>query len=257
MTSATSPASTRIARGSLLLNHRVFLSVGHDEYWSGQQRANVEAARNAGVNLAFFSGNEMFWKTRWENSIDGSNTTYRTLVNYKETHANAKIDPLHRVDRHLARSALQPAAERRPSGERRHRHRLHGELGHHGHRGARPRKARCACGAARPWRRWAPASRPRSPTAHWATNGIRTSTMVSRPAGLIRLSDTTVSNVDKLQDYGSFVRRGYREPCADHVPALERRAACSAPARSSGRGVWMRLTIAPERRATCACSRRR
>ena len=32
-------------RGSLLLNHKIFLSVGHDEYWSGEQRANVEAAR--------------------------------------------------------------------------------------------------------------------------------------------------------------------------------------------------------------------
>ncbi|HVQ92614.1 MAG TPA: DUF4082 domain-containing protein [Mycobacteriales bacterium] len=80
--------------GSLLLNHNTFLSVGHDEYWSGQQRANVEAARNAGVNLAFFSGNEVFWKTRWQNSIDGSNTAYRTLVSYKETHANTPIDPL-------------------------------------------------------------------------------------------------------------------------------------------------------------------
>ena len=37
--------------------------------------ANVEAARDAGVNLAFFSGNEVFWKTRWE-PIDGSNTPY-------------------------------------------------------------------------------------------------------------------------------------------------------------------------------------
>jgi len=71
----------------------VFLSVGHDEYWSGQQRSNVEAARNIGVHLAFFSGNEVFWKTRWESSIDGANTPYRTLVTYKETHANAKIDP--------------------------------------------------------------------------------------------------------------------------------------------------------------------
>ena len=71
----------------------MFLSVGHDEYWSGEQRANVEAARDAGVNLAFFSGNEVFWKTRWENSIDGSEHAYRTLVSYKETHANAKIDP--------------------------------------------------------------------------------------------------------------------------------------------------------------------
>ena len=57
------------------------------------QRANVESARNAGVHLAFFSGNEVFWKTRWESSIDGSGTPYRTLVCYKETHANAKIDP--------------------------------------------------------------------------------------------------------------------------------------------------------------------
>ena len=34
--------------GALLLNHKTFLSVGHDEYWSGNQRANVEAARDAG-----------------------------------------------------------------------------------------------------------------------------------------------------------------------------------------------------------------
>jgi len=80
-------------RGALIKTHKVFLSVGHDEYWSGGQRANVEAARAAGVNLAFFSGNEVFWKTRWESSIDGSNTPYRTLVSYKETKANAMIDP--------------------------------------------------------------------------------------------------------------------------------------------------------------------
>jgi hypothetical protein len=79
--------------GSEIQEHRVFLSVGHDEYWSGQQRSNVEAARNIGVHLAFFSGNEVFWKTRWESSIDGASTPYRTLVTYKETHANAKIDP--------------------------------------------------------------------------------------------------------------------------------------------------------------------
>ena len=80
-------------RGSLLLNHKIYLSTGHDEYWPATQRANVEAARDAGVNLAFYSGNEVFWKVRWENSIDGSNTPYRTMVCYKETHANAKIDP--------------------------------------------------------------------------------------------------------------------------------------------------------------------
>src|SRR5262245_39644742 len=83
-------------RGAVLLNpgnHRVFMSVGHDEYWSGGQRTNVENARTAGMHLAFFSGNEVFWKTRWEASIDGTSTPYRTLVTYKETHANAVIDP--------------------------------------------------------------------------------------------------------------------------------------------------------------------
>ncbi len=82
-------------RGSApLLTHKAFLSVGHDEYWSATQRANVEAARNSGVNLAFFSGGEAFWKTRWETSIDGTATPYRTLVTYKETLAGARTDPL-------------------------------------------------------------------------------------------------------------------------------------------------------------------
>jgi hypothetical protein len=69
--------------GALILNHKTYISVGHDEYWSAPHRTNVEAARSAGVNLAFFSGNEVFWKTRWEAGADGSN--YRTLVCYKET----------------------------------------------------------------------------------------------------------------------------------------------------------------------------
>ena len=80
-------------RGAELLDHRLVLSVGHDEYWSAGQRQSFENARAAGVNLAFFSANEVFWKTRWEPSIDGSGTPHRTLVSYKETHAGAKIDP--------------------------------------------------------------------------------------------------------------------------------------------------------------------
>ncbi|MEZ5966822.1 MAG: DUF6605 domain-containing protein [Planctomycetota bacterium] len=70
--------------GARLLQHRAFLSVGHDEYWSGPERGNVVTARDAGVHLAFFSGNELYWRTRYEPSIDGSSTPYRTLVCYKE-----------------------------------------------------------------------------------------------------------------------------------------------------------------------------
>lgn len=80
-------------RGSELLLHKIYLSVGHDEYWSGTQRANVEAARAAGVNLAFFSGNECYWKVRWEPSTDAGATPYRTMVCYKESRESAKTDP--------------------------------------------------------------------------------------------------------------------------------------------------------------------
>ena len=88
--------------GSLLLNHKTFMSVGHDEYWSAAQRANVANARDHGVNLQFLSGNEMYWHTRFAASSDAGHTPYRTLVCYKETWSNAKIDPTPGVDRHLA-----------------------------------------------------------------------------------------------------------------------------------------------------------
>lgn len=78
--------------GALLLDHKVFLSIGHDEYWSSEQRSNVEAARDANVNLAFWSGNECYWKVRWEASIDGSAQPYRTMVCYKETWGTS-VDP--------------------------------------------------------------------------------------------------------------------------------------------------------------------
>jgi hypothetical protein len=62
-------------RPDILDGYSVVTSCGHDEYWSATQRANMEAARDAGVNLAFFTGNTGFWKTRWEPSADGSSTT--------------------------------------------------------------------------------------------------------------------------------------------------------------------------------------
>jgi hypothetical protein len=79
--------------GSLLLNHKIFMDVGHDEYWTDSQRANVQAAADAGVNLTFLSGNEIFWQTQYEPSIDGSGTADRTLVTYKDSHFGTLINP--------------------------------------------------------------------------------------------------------------------------------------------------------------------
>jgi Domain of unknown function (DUF4082)/Fibronectin type III domain/Bacterial Ig domain len=78
---------------SVLLNHKVVISSGHDEYWSGAERSAWVAAREAGVNLAFFSGNEIYWKTRFGPSIDSSHTANRTVTTYKETHFNEPVDP--------------------------------------------------------------------------------------------------------------------------------------------------------------------
>ena len=116
--------------GALLKNHKVFVSSGHDEYWSPGQRANVAAALSAGVNLAFFSGNEMFWKTRWGPSIDGSSTAYRTLTSYKETHYNAQVDPQDPPTwtGSWADPRFQSAWRRRQAGQRADRPAVPGEL---------------------------------------------------------------------------------------------------------------------------------
>ena len=77
---------------------------------------NVEAARAAGVNLAFFSGNDVFWKTRWENSIDGSeHAVPHAGLLQGDARQREDRSAAERVDRHVARPALQPAGRWRPS----------------------------------------------------------------------------------------------------------------------------------------------
>ena len=100
-------------------NHKVFISSGHDEYWSEGEYAERQGGAGAGVNVAYFSGNEMFWKTRWAASSDGTNTPYRTLISYKETHFNAPDgpdDPTTWTER--GRSTVQPTGGRRDTRER-------------------------------------------------------------------------------------------------------------------------------------------
>ena len=77
---------------SMIEQHKVLMNTGHSEYWDAASRANVTAARDAGVNLAFFTGNTMWWKTRWANSQFG-NEPYRTMITYKETLASTQSDP--------------------------------------------------------------------------------------------------------------------------------------------------------------------
>jgi hypothetical protein len=48
------------------LRHQLFLSVGHDEYWSKDMRDHVEEFVFAGGNAAFFSANTAWWQVRFE-----------------------------------------------------------------------------------------------------------------------------------------------------------------------------------------------
>lgn len=76
----------------LLLSHKAFLVVGHDEYWSWNMRQNVEAARDRGVSIGFFGSNICYWQIRLDpSSITGD--LNRTIVAYKEL---ASLDPFGR-----------------------------------------------------------------------------------------------------------------------------------------------------------------
>jgi hypothetical protein len=80
------------ANPNLLMSHKGFLAVGHDEYWSWKMRDNVEAARDAGISLGFFSGNNSYWQVRYEASpISGA--PQRTLVGYKNFWYRDPITP--------------------------------------------------------------------------------------------------------------------------------------------------------------------
>ena len=170
--------------------HNVFLSVGHDEYWSGNQRAQRRSARDAGVNLAFFSGNEVFWKTRWEPSIDG--TSHRTARSSR----TRRPTPTPRSTRAASWTGtwrdlpVQPARRRRPARERAHRNDLHGQLLHVRDRGSGRGRA-TALLAQHP----VATLRRVDDTLAAGTLGYEWDEDLdngSRPAGLIRPSSTTV-----------------------------------------------------------------
>jgi hypothetical protein len=53
------------------LRCKVFISVGHDEYWDIRQFRSVERMRDAGVSLLFLSGNAICWVTPYRAGSDG------------------------------------------------------------------------------------------------------------------------------------------------------------------------------------------
>ncbi len=194
-------------RGNLIKNHKVFLSVGHDEYWTGTARANVESARDDGVHLAFFSGNEVYWKTRLEPSQDGSNTANRTLVCYKETWANRKLDPSPEWTGTWRDPRFSP-----PANGGRPENALTGTM-YMANSDDLPIQVPAQQGKNRFWRGTSVASLGTNQTATLAqhTVGYESNEDLDngfRPAGLIRLSTTVGPTPEYLQDFGNVVKPG-------------------------------------------------
>jgi hypothetical protein len=82
----------------LLDGASALFSLGHDEYWSPPERANVTAARNAGVNLAFLGANCCFRRTRLASSPLGDR---REVICYKTSYMQ---DPMYGKDNALVTS---------------------------------------------------------------------------------------------------------------------------------------------------------
>jgi hypothetical protein len=157
------------------------------------------------VNLAFFSGNSVFWKTRWEAAKDG--TPNRTLVTYKSTKDNRQTDPTGIWTGSWRDPRFSPPADGgRPENG------LMGTIWTVNCCGV-AMKVPAADGKMRFWRDTAVSRQAAGSTItlpdqtlgyEWdedLDNGFR-------PAGLIDMSTTTADVPEKLVDFGSNVAPG-------------------------------------------------
>ena len=83
-------------RPEILKHYQLVLSIGHDEYWSSPMRDHLEAYIASGGNVAFFSGNLLFWQVRSEENG-------RAFVAWKEAYAQ---DPIYATGDHKLLSTL-------------------------------------------------------------------------------------------------------------------------------------------------------
>ena len=191
-TSATSPASTPTAAATCCTNHKMFLSVGHDEYWSGhaarQRRGRPRRRRQPAVPQR--------QRGVLADPLRGLRRTAATRRTARWS-ATRRPGPTPRSTRR--RSGPAPGATRgSPAGQGggRPENALTGTMymvqlrrpAGHGQRRAR---ASTGCGATPRWPRWPPGS---TATLAPHTVGYESNEDLDngfRPAGLIRLSTTT------------------------------------------------------------------
>ncbi|MFJ9818686.1 N,N-dimethylformamidase beta subunit family domain-containing protein [Streptomyces sp. NPDC101151] len=92
---------------SVLDGAHAVVCLGHDEYWTPQQRASVTRARDAGTNVAFLGANTCFRRVRLEG---GEQAGDRTVICYKTSY---RADPSYASDPALVTTDFRspPAAD--------------------------------------------------------------------------------------------------------------------------------------------------
>jgi hypothetical protein len=90
-----------------LQGYRLFLSIGHDEYWSLEMRDQVEAFIAGGGNVCFFSANTCFWQIRFD-LADGK----RNQICYKEAEPGHPQDPSRGDPRRVTTEWSKPPVNR-------------------------------------------------------------------------------------------------------------------------------------------------
>ncbi len=168
----------------------------------------MEKARDAGVNLMFLSGNEVYWRTRYEPSIDGTSTSYRTLVCYKETWAGTKTDP----SSESTATWRDPTFASTANGGGLPENRLTGTL-YQSNFTDLAIQVPAAMGKQRMWRGTSVANQSPGQTATLAPHTVGYESDEdrdngSRPPGLIRTSQTTGPTDQLLTDFGNTVVKG-------------------------------------------------
>ena len=164
-------------------------------------------------------------------------TAHRTLVSYKETHANAKIDPAPGVWTGTWRDPRfsPPADGGRPENA------LTGTI-FTVNSGTRALQVPAAEGRLRLWRNTSVAGLAPGSTATLAAGTVgyewdEDLDNGARPAGLVRLSATAAFGVEKLLDYGSTYGAGQRNAPPHAVSRPEWRRSRRARVRFRHRAV--------------------
>src|SRR5207249_21173 len=95
---------------ALVQQHKALISLDHDEYWSSVMRGGATAARDAGVNIAFFGANAVYRHIRMESSALGPD---RHIVCYKI----ASEDPLFGVKNSEVTANWRDGPDPRPESD--------------------------------------------------------------------------------------------------------------------------------------------